>query len=86
MLRIPCPHCGVRDQTEFVFGGEVREARPTRPDQCDDEAWSQYLFYRENKKGVHAERWVHRFGCRQWFVLERDTASHEIHRSYPVSP
>jgi heterotetrameric sarcosine oxidase delta subunit len=29
-------------------------------------------------KGLHLERWVHSFGCRQWFNVVRDTATHEI--------
>ena len=82
MLRIPCPYCGLRDQDEFSYGGEALRARPTDPSKLDDEEWSHYLFYRENIKGEHRERWVHSYGCRQWFELTRNTADHEITGSH----
>lgn len=78
MLRIPCPWCGVRDETEFRFGGESRITRPGNPAEASDAEWADYLFYRENPKGIHYERWVHSYGCRQWFNIARDTVTHEI--------
>lgn len=78
MLRIPCPWCGVRDQDEFRCGGEASVVRPPQPDQAPDADWADYLFYRDNAKGPHLERWLHAFGCRQWFLLRRDTLTHEI--------
>ena len=78
MLQIPCPYCGTRDQTEFRFGGEASVHRPDRPESASDREWADYLFYRDNVRGVHEERWVHIHGCRQWFLLVRDTRSHEI--------
>jgi sarcosine oxidase subunit delta len=78
MLRLPCPYCGVRDQSEFRFGGEASIVRPANPEAASDEEWADYLFYRDNLKGVHRERWLHNFGCRQWFLVERDTVTHEI--------
>lgn len=78
MLRIPCPYCGTRDQDEFRYGGEAPIIRPENPDQASDQQWAEYLFYRENVKGPHLERWLHTFGCRQWFLIERDTLTHEI--------
>jgi sarcosine oxidase, subunit delta len=78
MLRIECPYCGVRDQTEFRFGGELNVRRPVRPDQAGDDEWANYLFYRDNLKGVHAERWLHSYGCRRWFTVLRDTVTHEM--------
>lgn len=82
MLRISCPFCGERDQTEFQYGGEAPIQRPAHPDACSDTEWSGYLFYRANLKGVHIERWVHGIGCRQWFLLARDTATHEIRAAF----
>jgi len=78
MLRIPCPYCGLRDQDEFRFGGEANITRPADPERASDAEWANYLFYRDNLKGPHTERWVHSFGCRQWFTLVRDTVTHEI--------
>lgn len=76
MLRIPCPWCGVRDETEFVYGGEADLVRPAVT--CSDEEWAEYLYFRDNRKGEHRERWRHARGCGEWFVAVRDTATHEI--------
>ena len=84
MLRIPCPYCGLRDQVEFQFGGETHITRPENPEQASDPEWANYMFYRDNIKGLHYERWVHSFGCRQWFKLARDTVTHEITEVFPM--
>lgn len=76
MQQIPCPWCGVRDETEFRFGGEAPLSRPAA--EVDDAAWAAYLFDTENAKGLARERWFHRHGCGGWFVLVRDTLTHEI--------
>ena len=78
MLRIPCPWCGLRDETEFRYGGEAHVQRPTPPAAAGDMAWAEYLFYRDNAKGMHLERWVHEQGCRQWFNAARDTVTHRF--------
>jgi len=78
VLLIACPYCGPRDEVEFRYGGEAHIARPREPDGIDDAAWADFLFMRDNPKGVIAERWVHSHGCRRWFNVLRDTASHRI--------
>ena len=78
MLRIHCPWCGPRDEPEFRWGGEVPVVRPGPPAQASDSAWAEYLFLRDNPKGPVRERWLHALGCRQWFVVVRDTMTHEI--------
>ena len=82
MLRIACPHCGTRDETEFSFGGPAHVARPARA--VANQVWADYLYLRTNPKGVHRERWCHSFGCGQWFNVARDTVSHEILKVYPM--
>ncbi len=84
MMRIECPWCGGRDETEFHYGGEAHIARPEDPDALSDEAWADYLFMRSNPRGVHAERWMHAQGCRRWFNVLRHTASHEVVAVYPM--
>lgn len=84
MLRILCPHCGVRDQTEFQFGSESNIERPRQPHQVSDADWADYLFNRTNKKGLQQELWVHTFGCRQWFHVVRNTVTHEIVESFAI--
>ena len=83
-MRIECPWCGERDETEFHYGGEAHIARPPDPDALSDEAWADYLFMRANPKGVHAERWMHAQGCRRWFNILRHTVSHEVVAVYPM--
>ena len=75
MLLVPCPICGPRPETEFRYGGEAHIARPSQPSDIDDEAWAEFLFYRSNKAGVHAERWLHVHGCARWFNALRRTDS-----------
>ena len=84
MLRIPCPWCGVRDETEFRYGGQAHIARPEAPDALTDEAWADFLFMRDNPKGELAERWVHSAGCRRWFNIRRHTVTHEVVAVYRI--
>ena len=79
MLRIPCPYCGPRDETEFHYGGQAHIPYPADPDALDDAAWAEYLFVRDNPKGLFRERWVHTHGCRRWFDVDRDTATNAVH-------
>jgi sarcosine oxidase subunit delta len=81
-MRIPCPHCGLRDEPEFVFGGPSHLERPDPA--VDDRAWTAYLYFRDNPAGVHLERWLHEYGCGQWFNLARNTVTHEILRAYAI--
>jgi len=84
MLLIACPYCGPRPEIEFRCGGEAHIARPADPASVDDADWAQYLFYRTNPKGVHAERWLHAHGCQRWFNALRDTASDRIVATYAM--
>lgn len=69
MRLVPCPECGPREQSEFVCMGEA----PAHPASATDLA--DALYARANPKGVAEEVWWHRFGCRRWLCLRRDTAS-----------
>jgi sarcosine oxidase subunit delta len=83
MLQIPCIHCGPRDENEFTCGGTSHMTRPAL--QASDETWGDYLFFRDNPKGLHFERWRHSFGCGQWFNIARSTVTHEIHAVYAIT-
>ena len=72
-LRIPCPNCGLRDYTEFTFGGELR---PLEARDADEDFVRVTL--RENVAGLQRERWYHLYGCRRWLTLERDTVTNRI--------
>jgi heterotetrameric sarcosine oxidase delta subunit len=78
MLRIPCPYCGLRDQTEFTYGGDAGVPRPADTDTTDNHKWDDYLYFRDNPAGKHREYWQHTLGCRQWFRLVRDTVTNKI--------
>jgi heterotetrameric sarcosine oxidase delta subunit len=80
MLQIPCPYCGARDEPEFTFGGPSHVTRPVF--DVSDAEWADYLFNRDNPKGVHYERWLHAYGCGRWFNLARHTVTHEILYAY----
>ncbi len=83
MMQIPCILCGKRDESEFVCGGASHLLRP--PLDASDQQWGEYLFFRENPKGVHLERWRHAQGCGRWFNLARHTVTHEILSVYPIT-
>jgi heterotetrameric sarcosine oxidase delta subunit len=82
MLLIDCPWCGVRALQEFSCHGQAHIQRPKNPAQLSDEQWGDYIFFRDNPRGVHYERWMHGHGCRRWFNAVRDTVSDEFLGSY----
>jgi len=84
MLIINCPHCGPREESEFACGGEAHIARPLAQNSLSDAEFADYLFLRDNPKGLFLERWRHTTGCRRWFNVARDTVTHEIVEIYPM--
>jgi len=76
-MRMVCPLCGERDFSEFRYGGDASKPRPAHG-TVDRKVWHDYLFLFENPKGSHLEFWQHVLGCRQWLVLERNTATNEV--------
>ncbi|HCX87542.1 MAG TPA: sarcosine oxidase subunit delta [Gammaproteobacteria bacterium] len=82
MLRISCPFCGVRDHSEFSYGGDASVEYPALDaPECE---WIEAVFQRENPDGVQFETWQHLHGCRMWLVVERDTCTHAIHSVRPA--
>lgn len=79
MILLECPNCGPRNVTEFRNGGEVQ----TRPSaDPDSQAWTRYLYQRNNPLGWLHEWWHHRDGCGCWFIAERHTKSHAVRATY----
>ena len=74
-MRLPCPWCGPRDLSEFVYRGDASVARPLGD---DPNAMADYIYPRENPAAALSEHWFHAHGCRAWFVLKRNTRTHEI--------
>lgn len=73
-VMVPCPRCGLREYTEFTFGGELRDV-----ESPDVEADFERVYLSDNAPGIQAERWFHTYGCRRWLSLRRDTVTNEIH-------
>ena len=67
MLLIPCPFCGPRPELEFRYGGQAHVARPQDPSPLTDGEWAEFLYARDNERGIHAERWRHIHGCARFF-------------------
>src|SRR5688572_12085356 len=84
MFLIRCPYCGERDMSEFAYGGEAHIARPAQSEGMGDAEWADYVFLRNNPKGLLAERWNHQAACRRWFNVVRNTATDDILAVYKV--
>jgi sarcosine oxidase subunit delta len=82
MLLIPCPFCGPRPELEFRYGGQAHIARPENPAAVSDDDWAEFLYLRDNTRGVHAERWRHAHGCARFFNMLRDTTTDRILTTY----
>jgi heterotetrameric sarcosine oxidase delta subunit len=76
VLRIPCPFCGERDETEFRFRGAADVQRPAATTGLAE--FNRYVYERDNPLGWHREWWLHVGGCRQLLRVERHTLSHQI--------
>ena len=72
---LTCPNCGVREVTDFGYGGEVSARPASRPTRRE---LNTYNYFRRNVAGVQREWWFPRSGCRVWFVAERDTTTNEV--------
>ena len=84
MLLIRCPHCGDRPEIEFRHAGHAHIARPADPAAATDEEWTTYLYWRDNPKGLIAERWRHVHGCGRYFNAVRHTVTDKLIATYPA--
>jgi sarcosine oxidase subunit delta len=75
-MRIPCPFCGERDLSEFVYRGDAARQSDLGTDAVERMIEAVYL--RDNPAGPHEELWHHAFGCRSWLIVRRNTLTHEI--------
>ena len=82
-MRLPCPHCGLRDYSEFRYGGDASKQRP-KHGTGDLKTWHDFYFLFDNPKGPHKEYWQHNYGCRSWILVTRDTLTHEITAAEPM--
>ena len=82
MLRIPCPWCGLRDETEFRYRGEACTPRPAV--DADLALSVAHVYERGNPRGWQQEWWLHVGGCHMLLRVERHTLSHEIRAATPA--
>jgi heterotetrameric sarcosine oxidase delta subunit len=83
MMLIPCPHCGPRAQTEFVYERTMDSVVKL---DVEPDAAMQALFTRTNPRGVDEELWRHTYGCRAWMVVTRHRVTIEITSVGAVGP
>ncbi|HTV51897.1 MAG TPA: sarcosine oxidase subunit delta [Steroidobacteraceae bacterium] len=84
MLLIECPYCGERPEIEFSYGGQAHVARPDGAREVSDQQWADFLYRRDNEKGLHAERWRHAHGCGRFFNAVRDTTTDRFLATYRI--
>jgi heterotetrameric sarcosine oxidase delta subunit len=75
-MLIRCPWCGERGYSEFTYGADAQVSRPAAT--APDRDWVDYVYIRDNPRGLHEEYWHHVQGCRQWLRVIRHTMTHEI--------
>ena len=79
MLLITCPYCGEkREEEEFAYADEAFIVRPSDPESLNDQEWAEYLFVRDNVRGLQYEKWAHTAGCRKFFIVKRNNRTNEI--------
>ena len=44
MLHIKCPHCGMRSQNEFSYGGDGTVKRPELNQEVSDQEWNDFVY------------------------------------------
>jgi heterotetrameric sarcosine oxidase delta subunit len=72
---LTCPNCGPREVTDFGFGGELNPRPKEAPSLRE---LGEYNYFRKNVAGVQREWWIHRSGCGEWFIAERDTRTNDV--------
>jgi sarcosine oxidase subunit delta len=77
-MRIKCPYCGERALEEFTYRGDATVRRPASLDPAVEQAWVDYVYFRDNPAGLHKEHWHHSGGCHAWLTVTRDVTTHEI--------
>jgi heterotetrameric sarcosine oxidase delta subunit len=77
---LTCPNCGPREVTDFAFGGELNPRPKSAPSLRE---LGEYNYFRRNVAGVQQEWWLHRSGCGEWFIAERNTLTNEVHWTAP---
>ena len=81
MKQLLCPLNGLKNISEFTYGGEV-EIMPDAT-KASEKEWAHYLYYHQNNLGIVREWWCHS-ATSYWFIAERHTQTDEIVKTYPA--
>ena len=82
MKQLHCPLNGLRNITEFTYGGEYH---PQPNDQTTSSGmWAEYVFFHANKAGVVLEWWCHTSSS-FWFIAERHTFTDKVLRTLTLA-
>lgn len=84
MQLFSCPFCGERPEVEFHFGGDLGNLRPEGFQSVSAETWAQYLYFRNNPKGIAREIWLH-LPCGELFAMARDTVTMQAEKGQALS-
>ena len=79
MKLMRCPLNGMRNVSEFTYGGELRLM--PHPERTGARDWAEYLFLADNVAGTVVEWWYHNASS-YWFLAERDTRTDQIIRTF----
>jgi len=82
MKQINCPLNGLRNITEFIYGGEYHPMPD--PQTCDKREWVEHVFFHDNIAGEVCEWWCHS-ATSYWFMARRNTITDEIIDTFPAS-
>lgn len=77
-MRIVCPYCGERGNEEFSYLGDASPGRPEPLTAHATEKFAEYVYLRDNPRGLLRELWYHAAGCHSWLVVTRNTITHAI--------
>ena len=80
MKELRCPLNGLRNISEFTYGGEFHPVPDAK--SADTRTWAEHLFFHENSAGVVIEWWCHTPSA-YWFLAERDTRTDAVIRTFP---
>ena len=56
MLHIKCPHCGMRSQNEFSYGGDASVKRPELGKEVSDGEWNNFIYNRICSRKINARQ------------------------------
>jgi methylglutamate dehydrogenase subunit B len=77
-MRINFQYCGERSLGEFTYLGDATPVRPDDDNATANDAWTSYVYLRDNVAGPTRELWYHAAGCHAWLVVTRSTRDHQI--------